>query len=327
MEIRHRIPSLSTWMECCYSCQPLLLLGKESIHSGCGVQQGDPLDPLGFALSLHPHFERIKAEVPGLALNSWYLDDGTLMGSLEDLAAALHIVERDGPPVGLHLNRSKSLLFIPEEVAAPNSPLPPDIPMARRGFCLLGCPIGPPDFCEEVFRDRIAKVKTALKALQDMGDSQLDITLLRSCLALPKVSFVLRACPPTHIHQAAAEFDYAVREALESTPWWASVGLVLAEGYSPQQYGRPQTSQHPAACLSCLHSCQLKLSVPGRGSARLSSQLVPAFATATAHLEWQHLEDIDIDLWQRALSHAIDEASFQHLLLSADSNRSRSLAL
>ena len=39
------------------------------------------------------------------------------------------------------------------------------------------------------------------------------------------------------------------------------------------------------------------------------------------------LEDIDIDLRQRALSHAIDEASFQHLLSSADSNRSRALAL
>ena len=127
MEIRRRIPSISAWMESYYSCQPLLLLlllGKDSIHSCCGVQQGDPLGPLGFALSLHPLVERIKADAPGLALNAWYLDDGTLVGSPEDLAAALHIVESDGPTLGLHLNRSKSLLFIPEEVVASNLPLP-----------------------------------------------------------------------------------------------------------------------------------------------------------------------------------------------------------
>ena len=146
MEIRRRIPSISAWMESYYSCQPLLLLllllGKDSIHSCCGVQQGDPLGPLGFALSLHPLVERIKADAPGLALNAWYLDDGTLVGSPEDLAAALHIVESDGPTLDLHLNRSKSLLFIPEEVVASNLPLPSDIPITRRGFCLLGCPVG-----------------------------------------------------------------------------------------------------------------------------------------------------------------------------------------
>ena len=54
VEIRRCIPSISAWMESCYSCQPFLLLGKDSIHSCCGVQQGDPLGPLGFALSLHP---------------------------------------------------------------------------------------------------------------------------------------------------------------------------------------------------------------------------------------------------------------------------------
>ena len=321
-------------MECCYSCQPLLLLGKESIHSCCGVQQGDPLGPLGFALSLQPLVERIKAEVPGLALNSWYLDDGTLMGSPEDLAAALHIVERDGPPLGLHLNRSKSLLFIPEEVATPNSPLPPDIPIARRGFCLLGCPIGPPDFCEEVFRDRIAKVKTALKALRDMGDSQLEITLLRSCLALPKVSFVLRACPPTHIHQAAADFDYAVREALESTLGGPLSDWSWLKATLPSSMGGLNLRSAPlhasAAFIAASSSSQSLveglLGYPASSSPHISPA-VSALATAAAHPEWQHLEDIDIDLRQRALSHAIDEASFQHLLSSADSNRSRALVL
>ena len=44
VEIRQHIPSLSAWMESCYSCQPILLFGKDFIHSCCGVQQGaEPL--------------------------------------------------------------------------------------------------------------------------------------------------------------------------------------------------------------------------------------------------------------------------------------------
>ena len=95
-KFRCHLPGLSAWMESCSSCRPLLLLGKDIIHSCCGVQQGDPLGPLGFALTLHPIIKRIRAEVPFLALNAWYIDDGTLVGSTQDLSAALHIVDR--PP-------------------------------------------------------------------------------------------------------------------------------------------------------------------------------------------------------------------------------------
>ena len=114
-EIQTCIPPLIPWMESCYGAQPILHLGDNQILSRCRVQQGDPLGPLGFALTLQPIVERIKTEVPGLKINAWYLDDGTLCGSAVDLAAALSIVEQDGPTRGLNLNRSKSLLYIPDD--------------------------------------------------------------------------------------------------------------------------------------------------------------------------------------------------------------------
>ena len=55
----------------------------------------------------------MKTAAPGLKINAWYLDDGTLCGSRCDLATALWIIEEDGPPCGLHLNRAKSLLYVP----------------------------------------------------------------------------------------------------------------------------------------------------------------------------------------------------------------------
>ena len=84
-EVRACIPSMAAWLESCYGSQPFLHLDDHTILSCCGVQQGDPLGPLCFALSLHPIIERIKEEVPGLLINAWYLDDGTLCGSVRDL--------------------------------------------------------------------------------------------------------------------------------------------------------------------------------------------------------------------------------------------------
>ena len=53
---------------------------------------------LGFALVLHSVIEKIKESVPGLLINVWYLDDGTLCGTEQELAIALSIVGLEGPP-------------------------------------------------------------------------------------------------------------------------------------------------------------------------------------------------------------------------------------
>ena len=108
-EAHRRIPSLSAWLERCYRSQSLLHFGDTKIPSCCGVQQGDPLGPLGFSLILQPVIERIEREVPDLLLNVWYLYDGTLCDSLY---RALNIIEEEGPSWGLYLNLSKFHSFL-----------------------------------------------------------------------------------------------------------------------------------------------------------------------------------------------------------------------
>ena len=118
--VRARIPSMAAWLECCCGSQPLLHLGEHTILSCCGVQQGDPLGPLGFALALHPIIEKIKEEVPSLLINAWYLDDGTLCGSVGDLCSALAIIESEGPSRGLLLNRIFAFLWMPLSRTTPS---------------------------------------------------------------------------------------------------------------------------------------------------------------------------------------------------------------
>ena len=215
------------------------------------------------------------SEVPSLALNAWYLDDGTLVGPSEGLSAALDIIERDGPPLGLHLNRAKSLLFVPSQCDSSQSSLPPDIPVTSEGFCLLGCPIGPPSYCEEIVQARITRIREFLAALHDMQDSQLETTLLRSCLALPKFSYILRTSPPSYIEQATRDFDVAVRETLE-----VILGGPLSEWSGPKASlpsSRGGTNLRSAS-LQCPGSLSgLLLLLPGVDweNARTSSQSLP----------------------------------------------------
>ena len=86
-----------------YSTPSSLYIGDESIQSAEGVQQGDPLGPLLFCLTTLCITEDLRSE-----LCVFYLDDGTLAGSLEDVLHDLQTAEHKAGEMGLQLNHSKS---------------------------------------------------------------------------------------------------------------------------------------------------------------------------------------------------------------------------
>jgi hypothetical protein len=49
-----------------------------------GVDQGDPLVGLLFLLTLHAFLLKVHNIIPALQLNAWYLDDGKIVGMLND---------------------------------------------------------------------------------------------------------------------------------------------------------------------------------------------------------------------------------------------------
>ena len=96
------------------------------------------------------------------------------------------------------------------EYVLARSPLPGDIRVARDGLCLLGCPIGPPSYSEDVLMTRVNKIRESQARLQDLGDSHIATTLLRFCLPLPKLSHVLHTSPPSYIQHATMAFDISM---------------------------------------------------------------------------------------------------------------------
>ena len=90
-------------------------------------------------------------------------------------------------------------------------------------------------------------------------------------------------------------------------------------------------NQHaPAAYVSSVSECS-SLAAMILGFPLPPPPLLPdaisSLTNGAAKPEWLTLDDIDVPLHQRHLSHAIDEASFNLLLESAPDTRSRALAL
>ena len=156
-----------------------------------------------------------KSEVPGLSINVWYLDDGTLCSSAEDLRKALSIIEEQGPSRARALVEQKLIPAVRcKDDALDHNPIPSDIPIVREGFDLLGCPIGSPAFCADSVIERVKKVQKALDLFPALEDSQMAATLLRSCLTLSKLSFAPRTCPLNYIREAIASFNLSLFESL-----------------------------------------------------------------------------------------------------------------
>src|SRR4051812_3850698 len=92
-------PAMSSWTEWCHGEASMLLYDHEHIiDSRAGVQQADPLGPLG-------KVNDIQAMNP--VYNKWYMDDGGSIGDVELLKKVWNLLQSRGPELGLHLNPSK----------------------------------------------------------------------------------------------------------------------------------------------------------------------------------------------------------------------------
>lgn len=215
-EVRQRFPELEAWFCLTYSAPSPLLCNDALLpfKSTSGVQQGDPLGPALFALAILPLCLKLQEEIPD-SLSIWYLDDGIVAGSVDDVSRAWSFISSFAPSVGLSLNIAKCELALPPGIAAPASMTG----LARipvQGFDLLGSPLGTDDHCTSYLKRRVGRIAAALSQLPTIDDPQVELTLLRSCLAFPKLAFALRSAPPVSSLAAAEAFDKLIQDtALE----------------------------------------------------------------------------------------------------------------
>ena len=98
-----------------------------------------------------------------------------------------------------------------------HSLFPSDITFRDEGnFELLGGPIGSEEFCNSHTQERVDKALVLLKALGELPDPQVALTLLRQCAAFSKLVYSLRVVPHKSHIKALENYDNAVRDCFDS---------------------------------------------------------------------------------------------------------------
>ena len=221
VQCRHHFPGLSRWAEWCYGQPSKLYFGGATIPSENGVQQGDPIGPLLFALALQPVLQELHngRSEKGLELVLSYLDDLILAGEQGEVAGAFHFLKTAASKIGLKFNVSKcEVIPAAGQFSAGNESLfPSNITFLKDGnFELLGGPIGTEVFCNQHTQNRVDKASELLLALGELPDPQVALTLLRHCVSFGKLVYSLRVVPHYKHQVALRNYDNSVRDCIES---------------------------------------------------------------------------------------------------------------
>ena len=190
-EVRHHMAGLARWAEWCYSKPSNLFFEGMVIKSQVGVQQGDPIGPLLFALALQPVITQL-GNIQGLDLAFSFLDDLVLAGDEAAVAEGIKQLQVSAGNLGLSLNKSKCELVPAAQGGEDINWGLFDNTMKKNldgGFELLGAPIGKAEYCQSLTTKWAVKVQSSLDAIGELPDPQVALALLRSCASIGKMFF------------------------------------------------------------------------------------------------------------------------------------------
>jgi hypothetical protein len=140
-----KLPGMARFVAAVYSQAGRLYYEDHVFSLTSGVDQGDPLAGLLFLLTLHAFLLKVHNIIPDLQLNVWYIDDGKIVGTLNDTSRAVQMFVDDGPEHGLHLQLHKSLITSDADTIVLWCLFPVSIKFKTfdDGQKTLKCPIGP----------------------------------------------------------------------------------------------------------------------------------------------------------------------------------------
>ena len=186
--IKEFIPELLPFISSAYSALSVLLGEGEQILSSEGIQQGDPIGPLLFCISIHKLVSCLTSE-----FKVFYLDDGTIGGNLDDIATDLKRIEEHGEVLGLFLDVDKSELMSHDPSTAESllTTFPGLQFVDVQKATLLGSPCSAMDACLDIQLHQLKLVGERLCHLQ----SHDAFTILRHSFAIPKLLHILRTSP------------------------------------------------------------------------------------------------------------------------------------
>ena len=303
------MPAIACWADYCYGQASHLRFGDRVLPSTCGVQQGDPLHPLLFALALQPALRAAAAHPVDLCFS--YLDDVVIAGPAHHVARAMRDLVAEARRAGLLLEPQMSAFSALTRLQTFMLLFPSGLPVvATRCFELLGAPIGPDAFCQHYSSQTVDKATA-------VPDPQTALLLLRHCVSYTKLTYSMRVTPPAMHAQALQAFDDRVRACLEQLGGWllpmGGLGLRGAAHHAPAAF-------LASASATATH-CQ------GLDPQYVLAWPVLTDATSRYNLAAPAHDQFSQPCTQQHLSACLDKARLSSLLDAASCESARALRL
>ena len=204
--VRREVPEILNFCRLAYSTPSWLSFGDKWISSEMGPQQGDPLGPLLFSLTLHPLLVRLKSDI---AFS--YLDDVSMGGPANVVEADLLDFMRDAGDLGLSLNVGKCEVVGSNPVGLPHSFV--NFKTLKPEECIL---LGPPLFegpaMDDAIEARCIELQRASSRFH-LITAHDALVFLKSCMGACKMLHHLRSAPCA-CHPGLEKFDLLIRDAL-----------------------------------------------------------------------------------------------------------------
>lgn len=233
--VMENTPELFPFINQCYRSPSFLMFGENVISSARGVQQGDPLGPALFCLSIDSLTRSLSTEY-----NCWYLDDGSVGDTINNVLNNFEVIIKKSSEVGLEVNFQKCELFFftsqnPDVVSQFNDLAPGIRVVDKSNWCLLGAPL-----TNEALPTSLAEKSESLSLLcsrLELLPSHAAFYLLKNCLAIPKLTYLLRCSPCWRCEEGLSNIDIIIRRSIEnitnntfSENSWLQATLPISKG-------------------------------------------------------------------------------------------------
>lgn len=202
-----RVPEVFSYCYSSYARPSRLFFGPYTVMSQEGPQQGDPLGSLLFSNTAHPLLQSLSSD-----LTLGYLDDVTLGGPVDIVAADVQTIVKEGREMGLQLNSEKCEVIAHQQTTISDPLLCSFIPVKVEDATLLGAPLFVGSALDDAWASRCAELSRAIDRLKSLG-AQDALILLRASFSAPRVQHLMR-CSPSGDNPALEEFDKLLRSAV-----------------------------------------------------------------------------------------------------------------
>ena len=260
--IRDSCPQIYSLLRQAYCDVSPLYYGSTNIQSRTGLQQGDPLASVSFALAINSAVRGITCP-----FNTWFLDDGTLGGELELVLQNLASLQREFLAMGLELNPAKCELTI---LGAPSMAarrlaldrvrqvVPDILEVDLDNLTLLGAALGTSslDSSMVVYAEVIRGICQRIGLL----DAHWALFFLSRYVSAPRLSYAMRTSPLYSRAQQLQALDEVVRSTLCERVNVAVSGQAWKQAALPVRHGGLGIRSVSDLALPCfiasLHSCR-----------------------------------------------------------------------